>query len=232
MYNSSRFLEDCIKSISNQTFRDFEVVFVDDASKDNSFELARTLCEKYKIQNTIFLKHDKNTEYGKSLKDAIDQSSGDLIAIVDSDDALASKDALKIMFKTHKKYPNCSLAYSKYYICNSKLKVLKEGNTLDLRGRTFLEVRKGISHLKTFKMSYYKKTQGVDENLRKCVDKDLVLKLEEVGDLVFVDKFLYFYREHGSSITSYFCKKGRRSLANKWRNKIFRNAEKRRLFAV
>ncbi len=63
---------------------------------------------------------------------------------------------------------------------------------------------KRVSHFKCFKKSLYDKTEGVDETLLKSVDKDLVLKLEEVGRLHHIDYTGYFYREHRNSLSNSF----------------------------
>ena len=228
IYNSSKFLEDCILSIVKQKFKDWEIIFVDDKSKDNSLQILNKLVKKYDIENKCkILKHKKNFGYGKTLKDAIDNSQGDLITIIDSDDALARDDALSICVKVHDQHPEISMTYSNYIICNENLKQKKNGNNRKLQ-KSFLEERNGVSHLKIFKKVFYDKTLGIDTKLRKSVDKDLILKLEESGALFFISRFLYLYREHNSSITSYFCKPKRKQFANKIREKIFKNAYKRR----
>ena len=58
-YNASNYLEKCIKSLSCQSFKNFETIIVDDCSKDNSATLAEKLIKKYRIEAQI-IKNEKN----------------------------------------------------------------------------------------------------------------------------------------------------------------------------
>ena len=50
-------------------------------------------------------------------------------------------------------------------------------------------------HFTSFKTQSYNKTNGIDPKFKRAVDQDLYFKLEEVGELVYVDKPLYIYRQ-------------------------------------
>ena len=60
--------------------------------------------------------------------------------------------------------------------------------------------RPRVSHFKVFTRDAYNKTDGYTE-FRRSVDKDIVLKLEEVTKLKYVDKVLYDYRIHKKNIS-------------------------------
>ena len=51
-----------------------------------------------------------------------------------------------------------------------------------------------VSHFQNRKADFYFKTPRLDVNLKSAIDKDLILKMEEVGNLKFIDKILYYYR--------------------------------------
>jgi hypothetical protein len=59
-----------------------------------------------------------------------------------------------------------------------------------------------ISHFATFKIELYKKSNGINQKLKRAVDQDLYLKLEEVGSMMFVDIPLYYYRVHDGGIST------------------------------
>lgn len=84
-YNASNYLEKCIKSLSCQSFKNFEVIIVDDCSKDNSATLAEKLIKKYRIEAQI-IKNDKNMGPSYSRKNGIAIANGEYIAFCDSDD--------------------------------------------------------------------------------------------------------------------------------------------------
>jgi len=232
-YNQSSFLESMIKSVVRQTWPKWELIIVDDASTDNSLKTIQDCKEKYKIsdKNLRIFKHDINVGCGKTLRDAIENSSGQLIAVVDGDDALATPEALSIMVKAHRNHPEASLIYSDYWVCDKKLNKLNIYNTRQLKDdETYLGTKIRISHLKVFKREMYNKTPGVNPELRQTVDKDLVLKLEEVGKLVHITYPLYLYRQPTTSLTNTYRKRDKnyRRFVLKMRLTVYDEARKRR----
>jgi len=231
-YNAEKFVRKAIKSIVEQTYKNWDIIIVDDFSKDNSIKIINETIKIYNIQNKVKLfQHGRNYGYGKTLKNAIENGDGELVAIVDSDDALADNNAFKIMVNKHIKHPEASLVYSNYYKCGRNLKPCQLGPSKQLpEGRSYLNTKIRISHLKVFKRSMYNKTEGLNPKLKKSVDKDLVLKLEEVGSLIFVNKPLYYYRSHPDSLTRMMHRMPRsyRAMINRMRKQIYKEAKKRR----
>ena len=80
------------------------------------------------------------------------------------------------------------------------------------------------------KRHYFNMTDGINPNIRQTVDKDLVLRLEEVGRLVFIDKVLYNYRRHNENLTRSIRRKDKdyRKFVEKMRIEIFESAKRRR----
>jgi len=233
-YNQAQFIKTAIKSVVNQTHVNWELVIVDDCSTDNSFKLINKLVKKLKIKNkTKIIRNDKNMGYSRSLHRAIKEGSGELVAVLDSDDSLADNDAFTIEKNIHIKNPSASLVYSNYIICNKNLKPQRicKGRALE-KGETFLRRKKriSISHLKMFKKKCYDMTDGINPDLQQTVDKDLVLRLEEVGNLIYVNKNLVNYRKHPTSLTATWKKKGPKYTAfvKKMRVQIFTDAKERR----
>ena len=63
VYNVEEYLRECLESILNQTFTDFEVIMVDDGSTDNSF----SICQEYVAKDSRFkLIHQENKVRGQS----------------------------------------------------------------------------------------------------------------------------------------------------------------------
>ncbi|MCR5787132.1 MAG: glycosyltransferase [Acholeplasmatales bacterium] len=95
MYNASSRIEVCLESILNQTYRNIEVVVVDDGSKDNSYTLVSRLAQKDK---RIKLISQENGGVSKARNTALDNATGEYIEFVDSDDTL-EKDMVETMVK-------------------------------------------------------------------------------------------------------------------------------------
>ena len=111
VYNREKFLDRAFKSLENQIFKDFEVIIIDDGSKDNSCEIAENFCKKNKNWKIFKLKH-KGVSYARSF--GIKNSVGKYISFVDSDDSV-EPDFLKIL---HENIKNCQIS-----ICNYKKQI-------------------------------------------------------------------------------------------------------------
>lgn len=193
-YNNGRYLQEAIDSVLAQTYANWEVILVDDKSTDNSFEIY----EKYKDDDRFHIYYnDANKGCGYTKRRCVELANGELCGFLDPDDKLESK-ALDFMSRQHNVTPQCSLIYSTLYlwdaITNSKIILDDVGAMAD--DETFLtSSKKIVSQFAVFKKAFYDKTRGIDETLSSAVDFDLYVKLEEVGDLLFVDIPLYYYRQ-------------------------------------
>ena len=86
VYNVSRYLENCVNSITSQDFSDFEVILVDDCSPDNSGEICDRLAEK---DGRIKVIHkEKNGGLGEARKTGMQYACGEWAVFADSDDWL------------------------------------------------------------------------------------------------------------------------------------------------
>lgn len=95
VYNVEDYIEDTLASVLNQTYRDFEVILVDDGSVDRSIEYAERVFQKYNFNKYIILK-EKNSGQGIARNYGMDFAKGDWIFFMDSDDLL-NKCTLEIM---------------------------------------------------------------------------------------------------------------------------------------
>ncbi len=83
IYNAEKYLKVCIDSIINQTFRDFEIILVDDGSEDNSGTICDEYAEGYDFVRVI---HQKNSGVIAARKAGVSIACGRYITFVDSDD--------------------------------------------------------------------------------------------------------------------------------------------------
>ncbi|TVP66796.1 MAG: glycosyltransferase family 2 protein [Nodularia sp. (in: Bacteria)] len=83
-YNRVNHLKNCIDSVINQTFKDWELVVVDDGSQDDTFALVDSYLQR--IPNIRYLKH-QNRKLGYAKNAGIQASFGNYITFIDSDDA-------------------------------------------------------------------------------------------------------------------------------------------------
>lgn len=223
-YNNARYLDIALASLRAQTCQDWEVILVDDASADNFEEVIAGWSWDGRIK--VF-RNQRNEGCGYTKRRCAELASGSLLAFLDPDDAL-DPEALAIMAQAHAQYPECSLIHSTHYICDARLRVKRvAGYPRALpEGAPYLLLNDGsIHHFSTFKKTCYEATEGLSPLNRAAVDQDLYYKLEETGDVLFIDKPLYHYRIHDGSISN----AGKEREASLWHYSIIMEACLRRM---
>lgn len=98
VYNSEKYIRRCLNSILNQTFQDFEIILIDDNSKDNSLKIISEIEETHKDKIKV-LKNDKNVGAGASRNKGLKIASGEYITFIDSDDYI-EENTLKRMYES------------------------------------------------------------------------------------------------------------------------------------
>lgn len=92
IYNAKKYLARCVKSLTDQTYKNIEIILVDDGSTDGSSEL----CEKYKDEDRrIVVVHQKNAGVSAARNRGIEIARGDYITFCDADDYY-EKDKIEI----------------------------------------------------------------------------------------------------------------------------------------
>lgn len=87
VYNAERYLDDCVRSILTQTYKNIELILVDDGSPDDSL----TLCRKWQqADSRVRVIHQENAGPGAARNTGIGEARGRYIAFVDSDDTVAA----------------------------------------------------------------------------------------------------------------------------------------------
>ena len=89
-FNSEKYIEQCINSLKSQTYKDLEIIFFDDNSSDNSLDKIKKFSNIKVIENKIQTKYGSFNQLN-AFKESINQSTGDLIFFLDSDDYFHEK---------------------------------------------------------------------------------------------------------------------------------------------
>ncbi len=199
-YNNGKFFQDCYNSIIAQNYDNWEVIIVDDGSTDNSVDVIQKMIGE--DSRFHFFENSENKGCGYTKRKCVELANGELCGFLDPDDAL-TEEALSVMVSEHVNRKEATIIYSNLYWCNELLETQRENKSKQIENEDpyFFDFDGRINHFLSFKKSLYNKTLGIDPYLQRAIDKDLVLKLYEVGPCYYVDKTLYKYRVHSGGIS-------------------------------
>ncbi len=190
-YNNGHFIDEAILSIIKQTFTDWELIIVDDASTDDSVDKIKKYLHDARIR--LFIRN-KNEGYTKAQIFGLKKVNSELVGILDSDDALVS-DAIEKVYSVYMEKPELGLVLSQGIFCNAQLKPLQTSinSSKHLKELAFPFI--SISFWRTFKLSDYCACSGLDPSILYAEDWDLIFKIQEVAPSLRVDEPLYMYRQ-------------------------------------
>ena len=142
VYNIELYIKECIDSIVNQNFNDYEIILVDDGSNDGSGAICDEYQNKYKNIKVI---HQANSGLSEARNEGLKIAKGDYIIFVDGDDYLNNKNALMLLSEKTNDNPEAILFGTNYYICKSNKYV--PGVKLNNEKISTLNIEKQISYL-------------------------------------------------------------------------------------
>lgn len=201
-YNNGDFIAEAIDSVISQTYENWEIVVIDDASTDQSLSVLENYINKG--TNVRLFKNERNFGCGYTKKRCVMEAKGSLCGFLDPDDTLATT-AIEKTVKRHLSNKTLSIVYTYTMRCDQNLHeigLFPWGGKLPAN-ESQLTARAGqkIVHFAAFKKQLYLLTQGINPAYKRAVDQDLYYKLEEVGDIYCIEEPLYYYRQHKNNIS-------------------------------
>ena len=109
-FNGERYLKECIQSIINQTYTNFEIIFWNNNSTDKS----QKIVSEFLVKRIKVFKTNVKQSLGESRNKAIEKSSGELITFLDVDDWYLSE-KLDLQVKIFEKNQDVGLVFTNYY---------------------------------------------------------------------------------------------------------------------
>lgn len=208
-FNYARFLTDCIESVHEQTFADWELIVCDDASTDSTAELV----QRYAAQDAR-IRYVRNAErlgMNANLKKAAELGRGRYIRMLCADDWLAPR-CLAVACRLMEDHPHAVLATSASVLARAdgtpvEVLFLFGEPVSVLTGETMLDRMargEGFGGNSNFfiRRSAYEAIGGYDAALLYAADYDLAARLCRVGDYLHTDEPLFYGREHVASSSS------------------------------
>ena len=192
VYNvKAKYLEACIESVLNQSYENFELCLVDDAS---TLEETLKVLQKYEDNPKIKIKHRKsNGHISRASNDALEMATGAFIALLDNDDLLA-KDALYEVAKTLNTDRKLDLIYSDEDKIDENNGRCYPHFKPDFSPDTLLSLNY-ICHLVVARTKLVREIGGFTIGLEGAQDHDLLLRLTEKTNKIYhIPKILYHWR--------------------------------------
>lgn len=114
VYNGEDYIERAINCVKEQTFKDWEIVIIDDCSTDKTYEI----CKKHEADNIRIYKHDTNKGVGIARQTGLKEAKGEFVTFLDSDDYLRS-DFLEVSLLLQQQHDS-DVVYTSFTICYEK----------------------------------------------------------------------------------------------------------------
>lgn len=196
-YNNSKFLSEAIESVLNQTFRDFELIIVDDCSTDNSLFIINSYAQK--DLRVKVLKNEVNSHIVFSRNRGIKESKGKYVFFIDSDD-LYMPDCVKKNIDFFDKNEDCGLCgtWSMLIDENSEPLGLKKYpvNDQEIRYRLFFY---NPLRLLAIRRSCFDSLGLLDDSFRHFEDLEFLFRISKRYKLHNLPEVLTRYRLHGDN---------------------------------
>lgn len=207
VYNVEKYLGQCIESVLDQTFSDFELILIDDGSNDRSVEI----CDKYANKDSrIRVIHKANEGVGVARNIGLDLCEGRFICFLDSDDYL-EKDYLEYLYSkiedSDYDFVSCTANFvdenGKFIACNdyelNELEINK-GNVFDIYMKSNM-IEDAVWN-KIYRREIFKDLRYVEGLIYE--DSEIIIRLlKRINKALFTKAYKYNYRIRQGSILNY-----------------------------
>ena len=209
VYNGEKYIAYAIESVLCQTYKNIEIIVVDDDSKDKTAEVVKNYQETYNQtdkQEVLTYIYQKNQGAAAARNKGIVSSTGEYIALLDYDD-IWEPEKIELQVKYMIEHQEVGMVHSDAGFID------KDGNLIDdmkrpkgftVYGRCFKELfiqNKIRTSTAVIRTSCLDKIGLFDEDIRYCEDLDLWLRLAREFSIGYVDQILCYYRLHDSNMT-------------------------------
>tara|TARA_X000000950_G_C13861292_1_gene638847 strand:+ start:743 stop:1627 length:885 start_codon:yes stop_codon:yes gene_type:complete len=197
-YNGSKYLKDSLESIINQTYNNWELIFWDNRSTDNSAKIFLS----YKDKRFKYYLSDKHTPLAEARNLAIRNSSGEFLAFLDVDDTWEPSKLVKQIVVFENK--DVGLSYSNFFLLFNNEKKLKVSYKKKQPSGFILKkllVNYNIAFLTVIirKEAYEKLNNKFNSNFSIIEDLDIVIRISINWKIKYVDSLLGNCRIHANN---------------------------------
>jgi len=214
-YNYARYMQFGIGSILGQDYENIEVIIVDDASSDDTPDVARQLCER--DSRVRYLRHETNVGPVANWNTCLAEATGELVWLISADDALASSQAVSRFVRRFQENPSVGFVFCRAQIIDQddvpqqkwiprkdssfpsvEVPTLYKGQTFfgELAKSNFVPVLGTMA-----RRECYEKTGGFVPDLIHCGDWYNWLRFSLHWDVFYEPEAMAYYRQHTTNLS-------------------------------
>jgi glycosyltransferase involved in cell wall biosynthesis len=197
VYNGEKTIQETIESVLNQTFRDFELIIINDGSTDATLEIINNIPDP-RIQIFSYPNAGLNASRNRGLS----QAQGEYISFIDADD-LWTADKLELQLKALQENAEAAVVYSWTDYIDENSQFLRLGPHHNFTGDVFEKllladfVGSGSNPL--VRKQAFEKVGNFDESIKGCQDLDMWVRLARHYPFVVVPSVQILYRQYATS---------------------------------
>ena len=196
VYNREKYIAEAIESVINSIYQNWELIIVDDQSKDNSVEIAK----KYELQDSrirVYVNEKNLGDYPNRNK-AASYAKGEYIKYLDSDDIIYPH-GLEVMVKSMEQYPNSGIGLSfNSYSDKVRLPINMKPTASILYHFSY----KGLLYIGPsgciFKKSFFEAIGAFNPKYKVAADYEFNLRAANHSKIVLFQRDLIWWRQHDS----------------------------------
>jgi|TARA_B110000027_G_scaffold60438_2_gene65086 glycosyltransferase involved in cell wall biosynthesis len=171
-YNNEQTISYSIKSILNQSYEDFELIIVNDCSKDNT----KKVIKSFEDRRIVYLENNSNIGRSQSRNKAIKHANGNFIAVMDGDD-ISVPERLEIQLKYLINNPNIDLVASNtIFFTDNKVTGVSDVQTNTPKDINFFLRPIGLPHVTWMVRKNFFVNYKYNPNISMAIDQDLLLR--------------------------------------------------------
>ena len=196
-YNREKIISDSISSVLNQTYKNFELIIVDDCSIDNTVDVVKKIDDP----RIVVLRQPRNMGACAARNRGVDESRGSIIAFQDSDDLWDERKLewqISELYKNHADITFCAAQRT----MNGAIELLPEVRGSGFINKRKLQTKSMVSTQMLVGFSECFKAEKFDERFPRYQDYDLVIRLAEKYKFYYVDEPLVSILVQADSITN------------------------------
>lgn len=210
VYNTEKYLDQCIQSVLAQTYTNWELLLINDGSTDSS----GAICDRYvAIDTRIKAIHKDNTGVSDSKNKALDIAQGDYIMFLDSDDYWSIEDCLEQLINTSQKH-NADIVRGEYRAVDERCVLIFDGTLNEKKKQASYKVLNSFQFLEyavqgefflvlsLFKRKILQNARFSQRIFLEDMDFYAQIMLRPQNRCVYIPLQFYDYRKHNDAVSN------------------------------